>query len=167
MLCRIVLFSPEDWSDLIDLLKSCCHHHLFIELRALVEKCFFVKVGDREQFGSAFRCSGDDLWGSDIDESLVMQELVDGVHRGTADLEDSSNPWSAGIEEAGVEPGVEIGWYLLHNVKGQRAVSHADNLKNIRNEFASARCLVNRFYHTGNADNRFPGDLLYGGKYCL
>ena len=52
VLGRVVFLSPENWPDFIDLFKSCGHHHLFIELRALVEECLFVKVGNGEQLRS-------------------------------------------------------------------------------------------------------------------
>src|SRR5665647_1573098 len=149
----IVLLGPEYRAYLIDLFKSRSHHYLFIKLRALVEKRLLVKVGNREQLGPALCCGCNDLGSGNIDESLLIQVLVDGVHCRAADLENCSDPGSPGIKEPGIKPGVEISRDLLHNIEREGAVGKTDDLKQIRYELASARSLVNCLHYPRDPHN--------------
>src|SRR5208337_2116405 len=95
----IVLLGPEDRPDLVYFLATGRHHHLLVELRALVEERLLVKVSNREKFGAAFGGCGHDLRGGDIGEPGIVEVLVDCVERGAADLEDGGNTGPPHIEE--------------------------------------------------------------------
>ena len=80
-------------------------------------------------FGPALCCGCHYLGGGDIDKSLLMEVLVNGMRYGAAYLENRSDPWSPGVQETGVKPCIEIGRDLLHNIERKRAVGQTDNLE--------------------------------------
>jgi hypothetical protein len=103
-----MLLRPEDRSDLEYLLESRSHHHLLIQLGALVEKCLFLKISDGKKLGAPLGGCSDNFWGGNIHKATGKEIFVNRTGHCTPDLEDCRYSWSACIEESCIKPGVKV-----------------------------------------------------------
>ena len=73
MSMSIRIFSPKNCSNSIDFIKVSSDGHLFVKLRRLSQIRLAFKVRHFEDICSSFRCSRDDLWGMNLNESFFWQ----------------------------------------------------------------------------------------------
>ena len=71
-----MLLGAEGRTDLEDALKASEYCQLLVQLRALREVCWGLKVLQREQVGATFGGSGDDLRGVDLLKALGNQVVA-------------------------------------------------------------------------------------------
>ena len=151
--CGVMLFGTEDRADLIDLLAACRHHHLLIELGALVEEGLLVEVRYGKKLGPALGSCCNDLWRGNVDEPFVVEVLVDGMQGRAADLEDRSYAGPPHVEEPGIEPGVQLGRDLLGYIEGERGLGEGDDLEGFGHQFAAAGSLVDCLHGPADPDD--------------
>ena len=162
MLRRVVLLGPEDRAYLKDPLEAGGHHHLLVELGALVQEGLLLEVRHREEVGPPLGRSGHELRGGDIHEPPGGEKVPDPANHGGPDEKDRRDPGPAKVEEPGVEPGVELGGHLFHHVEGERGRGRRENLEPVRDDLPSAGRLLDGLHRPLHPHHRFPGEAPEG-----
>ncbi|MPN13962.1 hypothetical protein SDC9_161288 [bioreactor metagenome] len=104
----IRLFRAKNGPCFKDSLKSRSHRHLFVELRALREICFFVEITHFEYIRATLARRRDQLWCVNLQKLPLYEEGAHCAHKTSLHLKDQPLLLGAQIDPAIIQPCVDV-----------------------------------------------------------
>src|SRR6266568_2843302 len=155
---RVGGLRTEGRRDLVDAVEACRHEDLLVQLRALAQVRRPAEVVRAKERGASLGTGAGELRRLHLDEALPIQEAAQGARDDRADAEDRTSFRLPQIQDAVVEPRVDLRADLVGDREREWGRSGAEDVQGGGDELPSIPDLGVRLDHPTDEDHALTND---------